>query len=409
MTGNVSQENRRKIALELARSHRLHLTRELDKSPDLLSETDAEGVCFEDRTRLQLDELSRLFPELLSEPTEDATENIMESWYESTARRSDLPSYFQVVFNIQNAVFLERLRYMLDSGEESRIQLMETATGIMRRERASGRGWSFPYLIQTESAMRRLIERRFRRMKYERMEDVNILADEQENAVLTAWFTYYHELALVERVRSDNLLGNILPRAVAEDLKRKGLSEPIQYDSATVVFTDFVGFTESASRLKPIELIEDLDRLFRAFDRILRARGLEKLKTIGDSYMFAGGLPNPDPEHARKCVLAALEIRDYVKAQKIIRPNMWPIRIGIHSGPLIAGIIGVNKFSYDIWGDTVNIASRMESGGEQGRINISEMTWSLVKDFFQCEERGYQEIKNRGKYKMYFVTGERES
>jgi adenylate cyclase len=211
-----------------------------------------------------------------------------------------------------------------------------------------------------------------------------------------------------ERGKSDRLLLNILPNSVAEELKRNDRVKPMTYECATVLFTDFVGFTKLAEKMTAEELVAELDNSFRAFDEIAKRHNLEKIKTIGDAYMAAGGLPTPNDTHAVDCVLAALEFQAYIESEQTRRRALglpgWPIRIGIHSGPLVAGVIGQEKFSYDVWGDTVNTASRMESSGAPGRINISQDTHELVKDFFECEYRGAITAKNKGEIEMYFVN-----
>ena len=218
----------------------------------------------------------------------------------------------------------------------------------------------------------------------------------------------YKELG-AEKKKSDDLLLNILPTEVAEELKQKGSIEPVYYESASVLFTDFKGFTTIASKMKPSELVRELDFYFSEFDKIIEKHGLEKLKTIGDAYMCASGLPKVNPDHATDLVCAAWEIQELMERLKREKGNsIWDVRIGINSGPLMAGIIGKKKFSYDIWGDTVNIASRLESNGEPGKINISQFTYDLVKNDFTCEYRGKIAVKNKGEIDMYFVTGKKE-
>jgi class 3 adenylate cyclase len=200
---------------------------------------------------------------------------------------------------------------------------------------------------------------------------------------------------------------NILPAEVAEELKEKGHADAKQFDEVTVLFTDFKGFTAIAERLSPQDLVKDIDLCFKEFDRITEKYGIEKIKTIGDSYMCAGGLPVENLTNSRDTVNAALEIRDFMLAQKRIREaqggSFFEIRIGIHTGPVVAGIVGVKKFAYDIWGDTVNIASRMESSGEPGKVNISGSTYELIKESFTCLHRGKIDAKHKGMIDMYFV------
>ena len=212
-----------------------------------------------------------------------------------------------------------------------------------------------------------------------------------------------------EKRRSEQLLLNILPLEVADELKHRGKVEPVNYESVSVLFTDFKGFTQLSEQLTPKELVDELDYCFSYFDEIIEKHNLEKLKTIGDSYMAAGGIPTLNTTHAIDTVLAALEIQAFMqqRQEQKMRNNSpyWEIRIGIHSGPLMAGVIGQKKFAYDVWGDTVNTASRMESSGVAGKINISQSTFELIKNYFECEYRGKLPAKNKGELDMYLVKG----
>ena len=211
-----------------------------------------------------------------------------------------------------------------------------------------------------------------------------------------------------ERRKSDLLLRNVLPETIAQELKQTERVQPVHYEGASVLFTDFVGFTQIAESFTPRELVEELDDCFSEFDKIAKQHKLEKIKTIGDSYMAVGGVPLANRTHAVDCVLAALEIVQLVsglRAQEMAESRpYWEIRVGVHSGDLIAGVVGREKFSYDVWGDTVNTASRLESSGSAGRINISGATHELVKDFFDCEFRGKIAAKHKGEIDMFFVN-----
>ena len=209
-----------------------------------------------------------------------------------------------------------------------------------------------------------------------------------------------------EMDRSESLLLNILPKKTALELKEFGAVKANKFNSVTVLFTDFVAFTRHSEHLDPELLVESIGYYFTAFDDIIEKYDLEKIKTIGDSYMCAGGLPFPIKDHAHKMIQAAYEILEFVEEAKMNRKGdqmRFDIRIGINTGPVVAGVVGSKKFSYDIWGDTVNVASRMEGMSEAGKINISENTYELVKDSFECEYRGEIAVKNRGSMKMYFV------
>jgi ligand-binding sensor domain-containing protein/class 3 adenylate cyclase len=205
----------------------------------------------------------------------------------------------------------------------------------------------------------------------------------------------------------EGLLLNILPKEISEELKASGKAMARRHDNVTVLFTDMKGFTKVAEQMTPEELVRELDECFIHFDEITSRYGIEKIKTIGDSYMCACGVPVADQHHALKSVLAALEVRDLMdgwrKEREAKGKDPWILRIGIHSGPVVAGVVGKKKFAYDIWSDTVNTASRMESSGMPGEVNISGTTYALIKEYFECEHRGQVEAKNKGKIDMYFV------
>src|SRR5690606_33540301 len=206
---------------------------------------------------------------------------------------------------------------------------------------------------------------------------------------------------------------NILPEEVAQELKEKGSSDAKYFDSVTIMFTDFKDFTKLSETIPSKELIQELNYCFKAFDEIVAKHGVEKIKTIGDSYMAVCGLPAQNGNHAQKMVQAAIEIRDFIEDYKQKRQtegkSFFEMRIGINSGEVVAGIVGIKKFAYDIWGDSVNTASRMESNGEIGKINISESTYNLVKDDFDFQYRGEVDTKGKGLIKMYFVESKTNS
>ena len=206
-----------------------------------------------------------------------------------------------------------------------------------------------------------------------------------------------------EKKRSEELLRNILPEETANELMAKGFAGSHKYDQVTVMFIDFVGFTLIAEGMKAEDLVGRIDHYFSAFDNIILKYGLEKIKTIGDSYMCAGGLPVVNTTNHIDVLHAAMEILKYMESDE--SGHFFKVRIGVNSGPLVAGVVGKHKFQYDIWGDTVNVAARIEEHSEPGRINISGQTYELVKDSFDCEYRGKIKAKNKGELDMYFVKG----
>jgi predicted ATPase/class 3 adenylate cyclase len=212
----------------------------------------------------------------------------------------------------------------------------------------------------------------------------------------------------IEKKKSDDLLLNILPEVVAQELKQTGRTTPRSYEVATVMFTDFENFTSKSEKLSPEELVNIIDTCFKTFDEIISKHNLEKIKTIGDAYLCVSGLPDTKDHNAENAVKAAIEIVEAIRSfqEDENEKGFFNIRIGIHTGPLVAGVVGHKKFAYDIWGDTVNTAARMEQNSEPNRINISQSTYELVKDKFNCTFRGKQPAKNKGMIEMYFVEGE---
>ena len=212
-----------------------------------------------------------------------------------------------------------------------------------------------------------------------------------------------------ERGKSEKLLLNILPSKVAAELKANGVTKARLFDNVTVLFTDFVNFTKAGEQMSPQQLIDELHACFKAFDEITEKYNIEKIKTIGDAYLAVAGLPVADPGHAENIIMAAIEINKFMNERLIqvggdSNRSTFEIRIGVHSGSVVAGIVGVKKFAYDIWGDAVNIAARMEQNSESGKINISQTTYELVKDKLDCIYKGAIETKNKGMVSMYFVN-----
>ncbi|MBA2329135.1 MAG: adenylate/guanylate cyclase domain-containing protein [Flavisolibacter sp.] len=209
----------------------------------------------------------------------------------------------------------------------------------------------------------------------------------------------------------ESLLLNILPHEVAKELQTKGEATPQNYDSVSVLFTDFRNFTLYADKLPPEQLVRELNECFIGFDDIIERNGLEKIKTVGDAYMCAGGIPVANNQHPFKIVKAGLEIKEYIDNLNVSRNvqglEPWDIRIGIHIGPVVAGVVGKKKFAYDIWGSTVNIASRMESSGVPGQVNVSAAIYEIIKEKYNCIYRGKIYAKNVGEVDMYLIDAEK--
>jgi len=208
-----------------------------------------------------------------------------------------------------------------------------------------------------------------------------------------------------EKEKTDELLANLLPKDTADELKNTGKATSQKFNMVTVLFSDIQGFTKIAEQMNPEKLIDELDNFFFHFDSVVEKYNIEKIKTIGDAYMCAGGIPYKNRTNPVEVVLAAVEIQEYMRQLKLNNNHIWDLRIGIHTGAVIAGVVGHKRMSYDIWGDTVNTASRMESSGQAGKVNISGHTYEMVKEFFICEYRGRMPVKYKGDVDMYFVKG----
>ena len=203
--------------------------------------------------------------------------------------------------------------------------------------------------------------------------------------------------------KSESLLLNILPKEIAAILKNESRTIADQYDEASVLFADMVGFTPLSAKLPPVEMVELLNEVFSFFDSLLDKYGVEKIRTIGDSYMVASGVPRGRSDHAQALTHMALEMQDYISNHTFRNGQRVSFRIGINSGSMIAGVIGRRKFVYDVWGDAVNVASRMESHGLGGAVQITQATHELIKDEFECEPRGTVDVKGKGEMEVWLV------
>jgi adenylate cyclase len=240
---------------------------------------------------------------------------------------------------------------------------------------------------------------------------LNVIGTASVAFTLLASFAHQRNAALTalraEQEKSELLLLNVLPRPIAERLKAATQTIADHFAAASILFADVVDFTPLARRLSPAEMVGILDQLFSQFDALVERHGLEKIKTIGDCYMAAAGVPNPLPDHARRAALLALEMREVLATSAVAGQPGVELRIGINSGPVVAGVIGTKRFLYDLWGDAVNTASRMESHGTPGEIQITRATYELLKDEFVCRRRGTILVKGKGRMETWYLVGPR--
>jgi len=316
--------------------------------------------------------------------------------------------YEDSAFVAYNPVFLARLLDLRDGTAESRAQLFAAMRGAFGSFDYEKLGFSVSFFLDSETVMREQLRHAVRETLPELGEEADELVLNQSRAYQTGMYEYFEGVLKATLADNVRLLHGILPQQVASELKRNGFVQPVHFQEAAVIFTDFERFSQFTAHLAPSEVIRRLDIYFTAFDQISATYGLEKIKTIGDSYMAVAGVPEPHGDPVRAACDAALEIAaasDRISA--LAGPEGWKIRIGIHVGPLMAGVIGKQKFSYDVWGATVNFASRMESSGEPGKINVSADIHARAEPWYHWEARGHQPVKRLGTAEMFFLLGKK--
>lgn len=399
----------REVALEQQQSKELQRIaaelEALDRSPAEVATDESSGNIFNRKRKEQEQMAAKLSDELQKISTDrerlqrqqSSLINTLERQQTAIGQMSEAQAKAELMLSMQKNL-LDSLSFvsLLDSLKlEQREMLLEQKEIVLKKQEMQlNLERSQRYLLLALAVLILLIAFGL----YNRNQNMK-----RHSAVLEA----KNQIILEEKKRSEELLLNILPAAIAEELKARGAAQARHYDQVSVLFTDFRNFSQIADSMSPERLVEDLDYCFRNFDRIVTKHGLEKIKTIGDAYMCAGGLPDPQSDHPLHIVQAAFEIREFLeewKKERVARNEPYfEARIGINTGPLVAGVVGAKKFAYDIWGNTVNVAARIESAGEPGRINVSEATYQLVQPHFQFENRGHIAVKNMGDIKMYFV------
>jgi class 3 adenylate cyclase len=331
-----------------------------------------------------------------------ATDELQQA-YEGLAFTYSQIRDFSNAFKYQN--LLTDINYQLyNEANDKKIQRLQFGYEIDKREEEITQ-------LTTEKALQDSEMKRQRIMIYAILGGLVLIM-----AIAVITYKNYREKARINKVLDkqnaeiESLILNILPKEIARELQAEGEATPRYYENVSVLFTDFKGFSSISKDMTPNELVEHLNAYFHAFDDIVGRFGLEKIKTIGDAYMCAGGIPLPNKTHPLDIVKAGLAMQEYINQRKEEMAEKgqtgWDLRVGIHTGPIVAGVVGKKKYAYDIWGNTVNIASRMESNGEPGKVNISDATYNLVKDQYKCLHRGKIYAKNVGDIDMYFIEEE---
>jgi class 3 adenylate cyclase len=383
----------------IAKYFLLHLEAEIGKSDSVLLE-DYPNLPIRQITKTMIERIRREFA--IGEEEQLPSENIFQRWTKINGKfdyeDSGLFGY--------NQIFMQRLMDLRDGTAESQETLYNAMRATFDRFDYEKQGFTVSFFLKSESNMRELMREVVRKNLPDWGKAADKLVLSQSSAYQTAMYEYFEGIlktALAENVR---LLNRILPEQVATELQRNGFVEPVYFTDAAVIFTDFEGFSRSTENFAPAEVIRRLDTYFSEYDRIIAKHGLEKIKTIGDSYMAVAGVPDLHDNPVGAACDAALEICEASqRISETLAPNGWNVRIGIHTGPLIAGVIGKQKFAYDVWGATVNFASRMESSGAPGRINVSADVHAEMKHYYLWEPRGLQPVKNLGIAEMFFLLG----
>jgi class 3 adenylate cyclase len=387
---------RLQIARVIAKYFILHLEAELKKPEEVLTE-DYPGEPVRMMTIDQIHQVRHVFGICESEAL--PAQNLFERWCEINGEFD----YCDSAVIGYNRMFLPRLLDLRNGTDESREALFCAMKKTFDAFDYDAHGFTVAFFLDSEGTMRELLRETLRR----ELPDLEPIADkiilDQSRAFHRAMYGYFEGVLKASLAENVRLLHGILPPTIANELKRNGVVEPVYFEESAVIFTDFVDFAQTTTALPPGEVIKRLDRYFVEFDCISRAHHLEKIKTIGDSYMAVAGVPVGQKNPALAACLAALEMMEASK--QISGPNGWQIRIGVHVGPLIAGVIGRHKFSYDVWGATVNFASRMQSSSEPGRINVSAAVHSRVGPLFNWQARGFQPVKKMDLTEMYFLIG----
>ncbi len=393
-----------RVASAIARNFRHHLQAELARPDGANAATTFGGKTARQIDQLVLKKLQTHFPEL--EQSSAPSFDLMARWLELNHVGVAQHAFF---FEAYNQIFLERILRLKAWGTDADgAAFRKLVYAVFETYEQKSRQWCLATFLKLENTMRQVLREVVRQtpeVDSERAWDLICAESSDYQVVVSGFFEQLRHRAYDE---TQAILLRIMPREVAHTLKTTGRFDPIYVESATVLFADFVGFTAISSGLTPQALVAELDYCFSMFDEIAERHGLQKIKTIGDSYMCVCGIFPRHPDHALRATKAALEMqRELQRINETRTPAGhpgWSDRIGLHSGPLVAGVIGNKSLSFDVWGDTVNTASRMESASEPGRVNVSAATHALIAQHFDCQARGSHAIKGKGLMDMYFVV-----
>jgi class 3 adenylate cyclase len=389
-------ELRTAVGRLFARHFLVHLLAELQKPDDILQQDYADIPARQVTEEL----LARVRHEFaIPEGETLPTRNLFKIWSEFERKYK----YEELAFIGYSHIYFHRLLDLRDGTPESLEKLLVNMRAVFTKFDYEGQDVPISVFLHLENLMREFMRQIVNESLPEFRPEGENLVVVQSRVYQRDMYEYFEGVLAATLAENIRLLHGILPEEVATELKRNGHVTPNYVPDAAVIFTDFEHFSVSSEHLMPAEIIARLDAYFSEFDAIMTAHGLEKIKTIGDSYMAVAGVPKPHPDPVRAACDAALDM--LAAAERVSGPGGWKIRIGIHVGPLVAGVIGKQKFSYDVWGSTVNFASRMESSGAPGRINVSAAFHQRAPKDYLWEPRGPQPVKGLGTAEMYFLLG----
>ena len=388
----------------LTSSFLTHINYELAREDYILDSVDIG----EEKVRTRLEEVHKeifqFFPNIKT--------NDFNLGHELFVNRLHRESYYDTSFEGFDIVFWGAIKDLLLLTEESRDSYKEIAFYLLKNLDHEKFGLNMQKFLRREAELREIISEMIRivyKDDEKKIKDVWTIFYEQNMQFQDWLIEYFESLLIASWKKSEDLLNNILPVKITDELKRKHRVEPVNIEQASVLFTDFQGFTQLTENMSSKQLVHELDICFKEFDIIVDKFSLEKIKTLGDGYMCAGGVPEKSDTHIYDICLAGLAMVDKInqlsKTRALEGGGYWQVRVGIHVGEIVAGVIGEHKFSYDIWGDTVNIASRMESSGVAGEVNISHELKEKVEKYFHIESSGEIYAKNKGNIKMYLLKG----
>ncbi len=398
---------RYELAKTMARYFILHLEQELLKPKEVTEYVTLEGENFLDVTKKMINLLEKKFPDVREKKPKF---NYFKHWWtnEFFFRQDRFKPYMETTFKTQNQIQLFKILDILSPDDTKRKQLAASMTYTIKKFRERGRNVSFDLIFSAEARQLPIFELIIKIEKIPYIRAKRIIYEQNIFMQRTAYNVIDEELR-ISLQKTDQILKSILPEKIVNELKENGKVEPELLKSVSVMFCDLEGFTKLSSTLSPENLLFELDESYTHFDRIIKMMRLEKLKTIGDSYMCVAGLNKDLKVHAVDSILAAIRIQEFLRKyeKSKIKKGLpsWKVRIGIHSGSVVAGILGKNRFNYDLWGDTVNVAQRMESSSVGGKVNISLETKNLAEEFFDFEERGNIFVKGKGEMEQFFVVG----